>query len=430
MRLWLIPATYVAMSSAGAMILPRLEHAYLGAPKFTLSVASAQAVLSTTASGMMALTAIVFAVAFVVVQFSATAYSPRVVLWLTRDRTLFHTLGIFVATFVYALWTLAWVDRSGSGTVPMFSVLLVGVLVIVSMLLFAQMVERLNDLQISHILQAIGDSGRGVIKAMFVPLKPRHGLASEEAMPAATPDARVQMLTYSGPPRTIATLDIGRLVAQAQQAGGVIVMSCAVGDTVVEGETLLEVHGSRTPLSERDLRSAIHLAKERTFEQDPKYPIRLLVDIAIKALSPAVNDPTTAVQTIDQIEDLLRRLGRSELDVGRIRDGDGTLRLVVTVPTWEDYLALSFDEIRQFGATSVQVMRRMRSALMSIADYLTDESRGSAVRRYLDHLDNTIERSSFDQKDRTLARQEDRQGIGLSRQKPERNGAPSREAAA
>ena len=105
----------------------------------------------------------------------------------------------------------------------------------------------------------------------------------------------------------------------------------------------------------------------RTFEQDPKYPIRLLVDIAIKALSPAINDPTTAVQTIDQLEDLLHRLGSADLDAGYVSDKNGALRLVFPTPTWEDYLTLSFDEIRQFGSSSIQVTRRMRSALSSVS---------------------------------------------------------------
>src|SRR5208283_4878665 len=196
---------------------------------------------------------------------------------------------------------------------------------------------------------------------------------------------------------------------------GTIVMTCAVGDTLIEGTALLHVHGSGAPLPEDALRRAVHLERERTFEQDPKYPIRLLVDIAIKALSPAINDPTTAVQTIDQLEDLLRRLGASELDTGRAADGDGTIRLVLPTPTWEDYLTLAFDEIRQFGSSSVQVMRRMRSALVGLKDSLPSEERVNAVRLYIEHLDHVIEASPFDAEDRRMALQEDRQGIGLSR---------------
>ena len=119
-----------------------------------------------------------------------------------------------------------------------------------------------------------------------------------------------------------------------------------------------------------------------------------------RRLSPAINDPTTAVQTIDQIEDLLRRLGRRELDTGHARDAKGALRLVFPMPTWEDYLTLAFDEIRQYGATSVQVMRRLRAALVGLTESLSDKERADAVRRYLEHLDLVIERSSLDAEDR------------------------------
>lgn len=167
----------------------------------------------------------------------------------------------------------------------------------------------------------------------------------------------------------------------------------------------------------------VRLAAERTFEQDPKYAIRLLVDIAIRALSPAVNDPTTAVQALDQIEDLLRRLGRRQLDAGRAYDETGTLRLTFPVPTWEDYLALSIDEIRQFGATSVQVMRRLRASLVGLADGEVLETHRSAVRQYLEHLNLGIGRSSFDDQDQAAALQEDRQGLGLSHKRPQPGGA-------
>ncbi|MGE5306222.1 MAG: DUF2254 family protein [Alphaproteobacteria bacterium] len=159
---------------------------------------------------------------------------------------------------------------------------------------------------------------------------------------------------------------------------------------------------------------AYHLRLERTYEQDPKYPIRLLVDIAIKALSPAINDPTTAVQAIDQIEDLLRRLGRRGLNAGDAHDAEGSLRVIFPMPTWEDYLTLAFDEIRQYGSTSVQVMRRLRSALISLADSVVSDERINAVQRYLDQLDSSIDRSILDAIDRERARQEDRQGLGLS----------------
>lgn len=83
--------------------------------------------------------------------------------------------------------------------------------------------------------------------------------------------------------------------------------------------------------------NGIELGAERTFEQDPKYAIRLLVDIAIKALSPAINDPTTAVQALDQIEDLLLRLGRRRLEIGSFRDQEGKFRVVVSFSKLEGF---------------------------------------------------------------------------------------------
>ena len=418
MRLWLIPLAYVIVSTVCGFTLPRLEHAYLSGYEFDIAVGSAQAYLSAIASGMMALTGIVFSIAFVMVQFSAIAYSPRLVLWFARDPSLYHSLGVFIATFIYSLATLAWVDRKGSGQVQVLSGLVVAALLVASMLLFARMVQRLNDLQITSVLKMVGDGGRAVIRDMFQRLDEMPAGGQQALQSPGDLGPVTQTVTYSGPPRIIAELDIRRLVRQAQQRDAVIALASAVGDTIIDGSPLLAVHGGG-PIPEKDLLRAIQLTGERTFEQDPKYPLRLLVDIAIKALSPAINDPTTAVQAIDQIEDLLRRLGRRELDAGYAHDADGKLRLVYPMPTWEDYLTLAFDEIRQYGATSVQVMRRLRSTLIELAAIQTDAARAEAVHRYLKYLDLSIDASPFSAEDRIKARQEDRQGLGLTRKRAE-----------
>jgi uncharacterized membrane protein len=419
MRLWLIPMIYVAIAVVAGLVLPRIEQLYLATYALNVSVSSAQAYLSAVASGMMALTGIVFAMAFVMVQFSAIAYSPRLTLWFARDPVVFHSLGAFSATFMLALSTLAWVDRDGSGAIPFYSAVLVGILLIFSMVLFSRLVQRLTDLQISSVLYLIGDKGREVIHEMFHSAD--HKRTAEQNKKESAEGCQLgpltQTLKYSGSPRTVAKLDIDGLAKQAQSVDGVIVMNCAVGDTLVEDMPVLQIHGAEARLPEKQLMGAIHLDKERTFEQDPKYALRLLVDIAIKALSPAINDPTTAVQAIDQIEDLLRRLGRYELDRGHVNDANGVLRLVYPMPTWEDYLALAFDEIREYGATSVQVMRRLHSALAGLAESLPRGERTDAVKHYLEHLDLTIDRAFLDAEDRVTAHQEDRQGLGLSRRR-------------
>ena len=112
---------YAVVSFAAALTLPRFEQGYFASYVSGVSVASAQAFFAAVASGMIALTGIVFSVGLVMVQFSAMAYSPRLVLLFARDPMLFHSLGVFIATFLYSLGALAWVDREGSGIVPLFS---------------------------------------------------------------------------------------------------------------------------------------------------------------------------------------------------------------------------------------------------------------------------------------------------------------------
>jgi len=416
MPLWLIPMLYTVASLLAGAILPRLEQAYFAAYTHSMSVGSALAFFSAVSSGMMALTGVVFAIAFVMVQFSALAYSPRLVIMFASNPALYHTLGIFFATFIYSLVALIWTDRGGSGTVPFFSYLVVSTLLVTSMLAFVRLIRSVNDLQIHNVLQVVGSRGRKVIRAMFPRIADRAGAGEPNVTDVPADLGPVtQTLICSGEPRVIARFDINTLVRLAQSANAIVSIECGVGETLVEDVVLVNVHGGGRHLPELVVRRAVRLATSRTFEQDPKYAIRLLVDIAIRALSPAVNDPTTAVQALDQIEDLLRRLGRRQLDAGYARDEAGAIRVTFPVPAWEDYLALSFDEIRQYGATSVQVVRRLRSALVGLGETIVVEDRRNAVLRYLEHLNRGVSRSTFDDQDQVAALLEDRQGLGLSR---------------
>ena len=363
---------------------------------------------------MLGLIGIVFAISFVVVQFGALAYSPRFVAALAGGRLQYHSLGIFFATFTYALAALIWTDRYGSGTVPMVSTYMVEILLVASMMAFARLIQSLEGLQIHNVLRRIGGKGRETIRAMF-PLIGDTGPEADDTVAKLDLGRPGQTLVYTGEPKVITRFDTAALVRLAQEGDAIIALECGVGETLVDETMLMRVYGAGRHLPERLMLRAVGLAATRTFEQDPKYAIRLLVDIAIRALSPAINDPTTAVQALDQIEDLLRRLGRRQLEAGYVRDGTGAVRVVVPVPQWQDYLGLAFDEIRQFGATSVQVQRRMRAVLIGLAEDDMPSARREAALGYLEHLDQGIGVSAFDDLDQLAARQEDRQGLGLSR---------------
>jgi uncharacterized membrane protein len=407
------PLLYAVGAVVLGLALPRLEAAFLPDLTGPVSAGVAIALLSAIASGMLPLTGLVFSLAFVMVQFSATAYSPRLVAWLAGSAMMRHSLGVFTATFIYAIAALAWVDRGGTGKVPVVTVWFAIALLLLSVVFFVLLVERLTMLQIANVLAYAGDQGRAVIERDYAPLGevgPERGGRGVDDLPAET-----QVVLHHGGPAAIQGIDVPRLVALAEREGAVVEMAWAVGDTIIDGMPVLRVHGGARPIAERRLRRLVRLGSERTFEQDPKYAIRILVDIAIKALSPAINDPTTAVQALDQVEDLLVRLGRVDLSAGRVRDGRGSLRLVFPVPRWEDFLVLAFDEIRYCGANSIQVMRRLRALLQDLREHVPPE-RGPALERYLQRVDNGIRRTFEDGDDRKDALEEDRQGLGLSRE--------------
>ena len=397
---------------AMGLAIPRAEHYLLPELVSTMSVGAAMGICSSIASGMIALTGIVFSLAFVMVQFSATAYSPRLVLWVARDPVVSHSLGVFSSTFLYALMLLAWVDRSALGKVPMISSYLVFVLLLASMGMFIALIERVGLLQVNRMLIFIHGQGRKAIDDLYPTMDPRStNLATTEHRKMSV----TQTLTHVGSPQVIQAIHVAELVRLAAQSGAVIEVTAAVGDTVLEMTPLLHVYGSRDELDEHALERAFEIGGERTFEQDPKYAIRLVVDIAIKALSPAINDPTTAVQALDQIEDLLLRVGRRRLEIGQYRDEAGALRLVMPFPAWDDFLRLALDEIRFCGANSVQVMRRMKALINNLLKVLPAE-RHAALRHWEERLLATIRRTFADAEEKQEASVADRQGLGIGQE--------------
>jgi uncharacterized membrane protein len=409
---WVIPCIYAAVAFAAGLTFPRFESSIFPGLVHPASVSTAVTFYSSVASGMIALTGIVFSLTFVMVQFSATAYSPRLVLWVARDPVISHSLGIFTATFLYALAALGGVARDKSETVPFVSAWVVIVLLLASVGMFIALVHRITLLQVNHMLIFTGDQGRKIINTIYPSLALEPTVKLKENFRALPP---AQTLVHRGRPRSVQAVDVPALMLLAKASGGVIEVVPAVGDTVVESTPLLHVFAARGTIDARKLRKAIELGDERTFEQDPKYAIRLLVDIAIKALSPAINDPTTAVQALDQIEDLLLRLGQRNLEIGQFRDADGSLRLVIPFPAWDDLVRLAFDEIRFYGATSAQVMRRM-NALVADLILAVPERRRPTLEHWSRRLKATIARSFVDGEERLDASTEDRQGFGVPRQ--------------
>jgi uncharacterized membrane protein len=216
--------------------------------------------------------------------------------------------------------------------------------------------------------------------------------------------------------------DIRGLVSIAQRADCIIELVPQVGDFLAAGDPLFRIYQGRTSLAEDDLRQSVAVGQERTMEQDPALAFRILVDIASKGLSPAINDPTTAVLAIDQIHHLLRNVGGRHLDDERVRDAAGRTRLVFRTPAWEDFVQLAVTEIRQFGGPSIQIARRLRAMLENLIETLP-ETRAAVLRHELSLLQRSVQRFFADPEDRAMADVGDFQGVGSSSNAQEPNEA-------
>ena len=207
----------------------------------------------------------------------------------------------------------------------------------------------------------------------------------------------------------IQAIDSRGLVGYARAHDCVVVVPKVVGDFVPEGAVLIEVYGDRDPDvgAEEKLRSMTALGVERTIEQDPAFALRIMVDIAIRALSPAVNDPTTAVQVLDHLGDSLRLIGSTRLEVPDRAHPE----VVVRTRRWEDFLTLGVTEIREYGGASIQVVRRLRAMLEELQESVLAEH-VPAVEDELERLDATLAEHWADSIDFDRASTADRQGIG------------------
>jgi uncharacterized membrane protein len=182
---------------------------------------------------------------------------------------------------------------------------------------------------------------------------------------------------------------------------------------VARGDPLFRVRCGGRPVEAGALRSSVAIGPERTMEQDPRFAFRIMVDIANKALSPGINDPTTAVLALDQIHRLLMYVGKRRLDAGQSRDAHGRLRLCYGTPDWIDFVSLAVTEIRHYGASSMQVTRRLHILLEHLLRVLP-EARKAALQQELALLQRATQRAFADEEDRARAAVGDLQGIGSS----------------
>jgi uncharacterized membrane protein len=373
---------------------------------FGLTMEGARTMIETIITLNLSFLVFTFGSLLVAIQIAGGQYTPRIIATtLLRDNTIRITVSYFIFTMLFALKVLT---RMGGETVHQFNTFISGALGLVSLVVFLFLIDyAARFLRPVSIVYRVGLAGLAVIQSVY-PESTTHPAPVEPSRRPATPGRTV---VNAGPSGIVLAVDLAGLVVQARNANGSIEFVPQVGDFVAVDEPLFRLYGGASAIDDRLLRGAVALGSERTVEQDPTFAFRILVDIAIKALSPAINDPTTAVLAIDQLHRLLRRIGLQHLHGEEICDADGDPRLIFRTPNWEDFVHLSCIEIRHCGAGSVQIMRRMRSMLENLLQTLPPHRHGE-LNQQLELLDRTIEKQYAFPEDIAIARTPDSQGLG------------------
>ena len=367
----------------------------------------------------------------VAIQVASGQYTPRIIATtLLRDNVIRSIVGLFAFTLLWAHRTSV---QLSDPQVPQFQVFLASIFGLASLVAFLLLIDyAARLLRPVSLVARIGERGIGVIESVYPTVSPAVKTAprlprkrgwsllrwgSPDPPPAAPvagnhgPADRT--ILHRGTSGIVLAVNVSALIAEAERADCVIELAPQVGDFVAVDEPFFYLYGNAGAIDDVRLRSLVALGSERTMEQDPLFAFRILVDIALKALSPAINDPTTAVLAVDQLHRLLRMVGLRTLRTDNLADRSGRLRLIFRTPNWENFVQITFREIRSVGANNLQIARRLRAMIENLTQTLP-EHRHAALREEMDLLDRAAQRHYSFGEDLALARIPDAQGLGGS----------------
>jgi uncharacterized membrane protein len=409
--LWAVPLLGAVAGGLLAVVDLRVEDQLTLPRSWSYSASTANSLLTTVSGAMIGLVGLVITVGVLVVQMATGTLSPRFMRLWYRDRLQKVVLAAFTATFAFSFVLLRRVEI---GSVPDLGVTVAGLAVSMDLVLLLLYLDRfVHALRPVAVAAAVARSGLAVIAETD---RGETGMTHGHHRGSAVQGPRVPLhATKSG---AIQAVHARGIVALATEHDVTCVFRLTVGDFVHVGGVIMDVYGAPDPRALRRLRGMVALGHERTIDQDPAFAVRIIVDIAIRALSPAVNDPTTATQMINHLEAVLAGLGRRVLSGrGALTDSDGHLRLAVHTRSWEDYLDLGVSEILQYGRGSPQICRRLRAMFIDLDSTVLSVNR-PAVRRQLDILDETVRLTFGEGSEQAFALVQDRQGVGGPSQPP------------
>jgi uncharacterized membrane protein len=366
----LLQLTYIAAAAMLGALLPRIQVGSVPTDK-------ASQMLFAIAAGVLPLLGIAYSLLFLVVQWSHSMFTPRLNLF--RDHpAVWHAFGFFTAVFVFAITAAFSLDdgAAASALVPLTATLLVLVAVGLFRILLT---TAFNSIQLGATLRAVAIRGVQVIEGVYPqPFDPAAG-STGPAGPLPPTQAEVY---WPHPGATLQRIDVARLIQAAARTDCVVGVPGGrrPGGAAGPGDRGRPRQRPGHAVADRGTDSLV-TGPERTFDQDPALAIRILVDMALRALSPALNDPTSAAQALDAIQACLERLAARDLDVARIAGVQGHERLRLVLPSWHEYVALAFDELLVAGPSALQVARRLVAVLGELADAIPSARRAPIERR-------------------------------------------------
>jgi len=415
--LWFLPSLIVAASVLLAVAL--IETDSSGSDRwlaqwprlFGAGAAGARGMLSTIAGSMMSVVGVTFSMTLVALAMASSQYTSRILRNFMSSRLTQAVLGIFAGIFTYCLIVLRTIRGGDEGAfVPSLAVFFGFVLAVggVGVLIFF-IHHVASSIQASSIIASVAHETIQAIDQLF-PTHLGHGPGDTED--DLTPDPLIERKWRAVPAREsgyIQSVDNTALLRLAREQKTVVRMDYGIGEFVVENTALVSVALENPPSPEMiaALQATFGISRHRTVEQDAAFGIRQLVDVTLKALSPGINDTTTAVTCVDYLTTILARLAPQQIPAS-LRYEDGELRVIAIGPSFQSLLSDAFDQIRESAKGNVAVMLRMLAALQTIASLTASPCRRKTLREQVECIAELAERTIESPHDR--ARFESRLG--------------------
>jgi uncharacterized membrane protein len=402
--LWVVPFFAIPLSLVAVRLVHRLD-VWLGWSLLGFQAADAKTLLDAFVSATLAFVVFTFGSLLVAIQVASAQMTPRIIATtLLRNDLVKYTVGLLIFTLMFSLGAQNRLDEQTYQLLAFVAILL-GMSSFAAFFYLIDYASRL--LRPISILTRVGDNGVAVVESVYP--NPSSGPSREIEPPIpATPDAVVRHRGNSG---IVLAVHIERLLKKAERSDGVIEFVPLVGDFVAVDDPLFNLYSGSRSIDQATLRALVAFGSERTMDQDPTFAFRIVVDIALKALSPAINDPTTAVLAIDQLHRMLRTVGKRDLRTDEIPNKSGKLRVIFRTPNWEDFVHLAFSEIRFCGSGNLQIVRRLRAMIDNLLQTLP-QHRHKELRQELSLLDREIAKNFSYPEELALARIADTQGLG------------------